>query len=56
LDRKNQSLESFLSNLDLESVRQRMIEAGSNQDYEDIDNYSTGPTQPVQVICPSNKI
>ena len=44
LERKNQSLENFLSNLDLETVRQRMLDAGSNQDYEDLDNYSTGAT------------
>ncbi len=43
LDRKKQTLENFLTTLNLESVRQRMLDAGSNQDYEDLDNYSTGP-------------
>lgn len=45
LDRRNQSLDNFLSSLDLEKVRQRMLEAGSNQDYEDLDNYSVGPVK-----------
>jgi hypothetical protein len=31
--------------IDLESVRQRMLEAGSDQDYEDPDNYDVGTSK-----------
>lgn len=43
LDKKGQRLDDFLALIDLDTVRQRMIEAGSDQDYEDPDNYSLGP-------------
>jgi SHAQKYF class myb-like DNA-binding protein len=39
LERKGQKLEDFLGTLDLETVRQNMIDAGSDQDYEDPNNY-----------------
>lgn len=43
LEKKGQKLEDFLSHIDLESVRQKMIDAGSDQDYEDPDNYLPPP-------------
>jgi SHAQKYF class myb-like DNA-binding protein len=45
LEKKGQRLDDFLSLIDLESVRLRMIEAGSDQDYEDPDNYDLGPSK-----------
>lgn len=48
LEKKGQRLDEFLSLIDLESVRQRMIEAGSDKDYEDPDNYSLGPPDKIK--------
>lgn len=45
LDKKGQRLDDFLSLIDLDKVRLRMIEAGSEQDYEDPDNYELGPAK-----------
>ena len=39
LEKRGQRLDDFLRQIDLEGVRQRMMEAGSDQDYEDPDNY-----------------
>lgn len=35
LDKRGQNLEEFLNRIDLDAVRQKLIEAGSDQDYED---------------------
>lgn len=40
LERKGQKLDEFLGSVDLEAVRQRMVEAGSDEDYEDPNNYN----------------
>lgn len=39
LEKKGQKLDDFLAHIDLESVRQKMVDAGSDQDYEDPDIY-----------------
>ena len=40
LDRKGQKLDEFLGTVDLEAVRKRMADAGSDEDYEDPNNYN----------------
>jgi len=45
LEKRGQRLDDFLSQIDLEGVRQRMMEAGSDQDYEDPDNYNLAPVK-----------
>lgn len=46
LDKRGQSLEDFLRLVDLDTVRRHMQEAGSDKDFEDLDNYDCGVLVP----------
>jgi SHAQKYF class myb-like DNA-binding protein len=55
LEKRGQRLEDFLSTLDLEQVRNRMLEAGSDQDYEDPENYCCVKTDSNTIKDPTGR-